>query len=95
VVLVTTLVGFYLGRRSLDIVLLLNTLLGTALVPPARAPQQYVEPRRTAACCVTRRRPLPAALDPGHALLFAAVISVAGLLHLVLNGHLMTADWPP
>ncbi len=93
-VLVTTLVGFYLGSKSsLDIVLLLNTLLGTALVAAGTsALNQYVEREEDGRMLRTRRRPLPAGrLDPGHALLFAATLSVAGLVHLVLAVNLMTA----
>jgi len=93
-VLVTTLVGFYLGSKGpLDVALLLNTLLGTALVAAGTsALNQYVEREEDGRMLRTRRRPLPAGrLDPGHALLFAAVISVAGLLHLVLTVNLVTA----
>jgi heme o synthase len=93
-VLATTLVGFYLGSRGpLDFVLLLNTLLGTALVAGGTsALNQYVEREQDARMLRTRRRPLPAGrLDPAHALLFAAAISMAGLLHLVLTVNLRTA----
>ena len=93
-VLITTLVGFYLGSKgSLDVVLLLNTLLGTALVAAGTsALNQYVEREEDGRMLRTRLRPLPAGrLDPAQALLFAAAISVAGLVHLVLTVNLMTA----
>lgn len=93
-VLITTLVGFYLGSsRSLDIVLLLNTLLGTALVAAGTsALNQYVERDQDGLMHRTRGRPLPAGrMEPMHALLFALGISAAGLLHLALTVNLLTA----
>jgi len=93
-VVVTTLVGFYLGSRGpMDLLLLLNTLLGTVLVAAGTsALNQYVEREEDGRMLRTRRRPLPAGrLDPGHALVFAAAISVAGLLHLALTVNLLTA----
>jgi heme o synthase len=93
-VVVTTLVGFYLGSRGpMDLLLLLNTLLGTVLVAAGTsALNQYVEREEDGRMLRTRRRPLPAGrLDPGHALVFAAAISIAGLLHLALTVNLLTA----
>ena len=93
-VLVTTLVGFYLGSRgALDIVLLLNTLLGTALVAAGTsALNQYAEREQDGLMLRTRGRPLPAGrMEPVHALLFATGISAAGLLHLALAVNLLTA----
>ena len=93
-VLATTLVGFYLGSRGpVDFILLLNTLLGTALVAGGTsALNQYVEREQDGRMLRTRRRPLPAGrLDPAHALVFAAAISMAGMLHLALTVNLLTA----
>ncbi len=93
-VLVTTFVGFYLGSQGrIDLVLLLNTLLGTALVAAGTsALNQYVEREEDGLMLRTRRRPLPAGrMDPAHALAFAATVSVAGLLHLLLTVNRMTA----
>src|SRR5256712_6228055 len=93
-VLVTTFVGFYLSSQgAIDMALLLNTLLGTALVAAGTsALNQYVEREEDGLMLRTRRRPLPAGrMDPAHALAFAATISVAGLLHLLLTVNLMTA----
>ena len=93
-VLVTTFVGFYLGSQgAIDMALLLNTLLGTALVAAGTsALNQYVEREEDGLMLRTRRRPLPAGrMDPAHALAFAATISVAGLLHLLLTVNLLTA----
>ena len=93
-VLVTTLVGFYLGSRGpMDLQLLLNTLLGTVLVAAGTsALNQYVEREEDGRMMRTRRRPLPAGrLDPGQALVFAASVSVVGLAHLALTVNLLTA----
>ena len=93
-VLVTTLVGFYLGSRgSLDFVLLLNTLLGTALVAAGTSAfNQYVEREQDGLMLRTRQRPLPAGrMDPNHALAFASGLAAAGLLHLALTVNLLTA----
>jgi len=93
-VLVTTLVGFYLGSRGpMDLPLLLNTLLGTVLVAAGTsALNQYVEREEDGRMMRTRRRPLPAGrLEPAHALVFAASVSVAGLAHLALTVNLLTA----
>jgi len=93
-VLVTTLVGFYLGSQgSIDRLLLLNTLLGTALVAAGTsALNQYIEREEDGLMLRTRRRPLPAGrIEPAHALVFASLISVAGLLHLLLTVNLLTA----
>ena len=93
-VVVTTLVGFYLGSRGpMDLLLLLNTLLGTVLVAAGTsALNQYVEREEDGRMLRTRRRPLPAGrLDPGHALVFAVAMSIAGLVHLALTVNLLTA----
>ena len=93
-VLVTTFVGFYLGSQGpIDLVLLLNTLLGTALVAAGTsALNQYVEREEDGLMLRTRRRPLPAGrMDPAHALAFATTVSAAGLLHLLLTVNLLTA----
>lgn len=93
-VLVTTLVGFYLGTRGpIDLLLLLNTLLGTALVAAGTsALNQYVEREEDGLMLRTRKRPLPAGrIEPAHALVFASSIAVAGLLHLLLTVNLVTA----
>ena len=93
-VLVTTLVGFYLGSSgSMDLFLLLNTLLGTALVAAGTsALNQYVEREEDGRMLRTRHRPLPSGrMEPLHALVFASAISVVGLLHLALTVNLLTA----
>lgn len=84
-VVISTLAGFYLGSEgSLDRVLLLHTLTGTALVAGGTAAfNQFFEREDDAKMRRTARRPIPAGrLQPGAALWFAAVLSIAGMLHL-------------
>jgi len=93
-VLVTTLVGFYLASQGpMDLLLLLNTLVGTTLVAAGTsALNQYVEREEDGRMARTRLRPLPAGrLDPAHALIFASAASVTGLLHLAFTVNLLTA----
>src|SRR5262249_9816970 len=60
-VLITTLVGFYMASTNgLRLVLLLHTIIGTALVAGgASALNQYVERELDALMVRTRNRPLP------------------------------------
>lgn len=84
-VLVTTLVGFYLGLKgSVPLALLSNTLLGTALVAGgASAFNMYVERDFDAMMKRTVARPLPAGrLQAREALLFALIITIAGVVYL-------------
>src|SRR5262245_60815226 len=84
-VLITTLVGFYMTSRSaLTLSVLLHTLVGTALVAGgASALNQYVERDLDARMVRTRNRPLPdGRLLPADALIFSAVISLLGTLYL-------------
>jgi protoheme IX farnesyltransferase len=86
-VLATTLAGFYLGSRGgVDLLLLLHTLLGTALAAAgASALNQYIEREEDGRMLRTRGRPLPTGrLEPSHALLFGCLLSAAGVAHLLL-----------
>lgn len=86
-VLVTTLVGFYLGSWGTpDWPLLAATLVGTALAAGGTlALNQYIERAADARMRRTLARPLPSGrLQPLDALLFGAVITAAGLLVLTL-----------
>ena len=72
-VLITTLVGFYMGSRDgLNLLLLAHTILGTALVASgASALNQYSERNLDARMLRTRNRPLPdGRLTPSDALIF-------------------------
>ena len=94
-VLLTTLVGFHLGwHGAMDYsLLLLHTLLGTALVASgASALNQFLEKHHDANMPRTADRPLPSGrLQPEIALLFGGVSSVAGLLYLALAVNLLTS----
>ncbi len=93
-VLVTTLVGFYLGLKgSVPLALLSNTLLGTALVAGgASAFNMYVERHFDAMMKRTVARPLPAGrLQAREALLFALIITIAGVAYLFAFVNTLTA----
>jgi protoheme IX farnesyltransferase len=92
-VLLTTLVGFYLGSRPLDYVLMIHALLGTALVASgAAALNQLLERDHDARMRRTRNRPLPSGrLQPTTAMVFGGVCSCAGLLYLALAVNLITS----
>src|SRR5215468_618350 len=85
-VLITTLVGFYMGsRQRLDFLLLLHTIIGTGLVASgASAFNQFFERDLDARMVRTRNRPLPdGRLLPHEALAFSAAIAGAGVLYLI------------
>ncbi len=86
-ILVTTLVGFYLGSHGrTDYWLLLHTLASTALAAAGTlALNQYLERDLDAVMLRTRSRPLPAGkLDPGEALLFGNVVASVGIAYQTL-----------
>jgi len=90
-VLITTVVGFYMGSRDgVNFLLLLHTIIGTGLVASgASALNQYFERDLDARMVRTRNRPLPGGrLVPGEALIFSSIISAAGALYLTffVNG---------
>lgn len=93
-VLLTTLVGFYLGYRGpVNYLLMLHTLLGTALVASgASALNQFIEREHDAKMRRTRNRPLPSGrLQPATVMLFGGVCGCAGLLYLALAVNLITS----
>ena len=93
-VLLTTLVGFYVGvRGAMDYLLLLHTLLGTGLVAiGAAALNQFLERHHDARMRRTEDRPLPSGrLAPDTALLFGGISSAAGLIDLALAVNLETS----
>ena len=93
-VLLTTLVGFYVGfRGAMDYLLLLHTLLGTGLVAGgAAALNQYLERQHDARMRRTEDRPLPSGrLLPDTALMFGGVSAAAGLIELALAVNLETS----
>ena len=93
-VLLTTLAGFYAGvEGSTDWVLLLNALLGTALVAcGASALNQWWEREHDARMARTQTRPLPAGeLTPATVLFVGGVLSIGGLIHLALFVNKLTS----
>ena len=93
-VLLTTLVGFYVGfRGAMDYLLMLHTLLGTGLVASgAAALNQFLERQHDARMRRTEDRPLPSErLSPDTALLFGGLSSAAGLIDLALAVNLETS----
>ena len=92
-VLVTTLVGFYLASSSVpDYVRLLQTLIGMALAAGGTlALNQYLERDVDARMERTRLRPLPdGRLQPPEALAFGAAITGAGVLYLALGVNVLS-----
>jgi protoheme IX farnesyltransferase len=93
-VLLTTLVGFYLGCRGpVDFLLMLHTLLGTALVASgASALNQLVEKDLDARMRRTQNRPLPSGrLQPQTVLLVGAGCAAIGMIYLALAVNLTTS----
>ena len=92
-VLITTLVGFYMGSEAgVAGFLLLHTILGTALVAGgASALNQYLERHRDARMYRTRERPLPQGrISETDALVFSSAISGSGVLYLSFFTSVLT-----
>ncbi len=86
-VLLTTLVGFYIGSRGdVNYLLLLHTVLGTALVASgAAALNQVWEREHDALMRRTADRPLPSGrMQVGTAISIGCGTGIAGLLYLAL-----------
>lgn len=93
-VLLTTGVGYYLGARgSLQGWLMLQALLGTALVASgAAALNQWLEREHDAKMRRTASRPLPSGrLQPATVAIFGGVCTVAGLVYLAVAVNLLTS----
>lgn len=93
-VLLTTLVGFYVGvRGAMDFLLMLHTLLGTALVAcGAAALNQFWEREHDARMRRTADRPLPSGrMQPETVLVFGGACSIVGLLYLAFAVNLLTS----
>ncbi|MGZ4808983.1 MAG: heme o synthase [Thermoanaerobaculia bacterium] len=92
-VLITTAAGFLAAAKPFDSILLLHTLVGTALVAAGtNALNQYVEREHDAKMRRTRNRPIPAGrMSPRAALLFSTGIAIAGTIYLALAVNLLTA----
>ena len=84
-VLLTTLVGFYMGWRGpMNFLLMFHVLAGTGLVASgAAALNQLLERDYDARMRRTMSRPLPSGrLQPATVMIFGGVCSVAGLVYL-------------
>ena len=93
-VLLTTLVGFYVGwRGQMNYLLMFHALLGTALVASgAAALNQLLEREHDARMRRTASRPLPSGrLQPVTVMLFGGVCSLLGTLYLALLVNPLTA----
>ena len=93
-VLLTTLVGFYVGYRgAVDLLLMCHTLIGTALVASgAAALNQLLERDYDSRMQRTQNRPLPSGrLQPSTVMVFGGVCACAGLLYLALAVNLTTS----
>jgi len=93
-VLLTTLVGFYLGSRGpVSYRLMLDTLLGTALLAAgASALNQLLEREHDAKMPRTQDRPLPSGrLTPDAGLIIGGACAAAGLIWLAFSVNLLTA----
>jgi protoheme IX farnesyltransferase len=92
-VLMTTLVGFYLGFPGrMDYALMLHTLLGTGLLAGgAAALNQLLEREYDAKMRRTAGRPLPSGrLQPRTVLVYGTGLCVAGLVYLALAVNPLT-----
>ncbi len=93
-VLMSTLVGFYLGSAGpLRWALLFNALVGTFLVASGTATlNEYMERNWDAQMRRTSRRPLPGGmLRPGEALAFGITVSVLGAALLAWNVNFLAS----
>jgi protoheme IX farnesyltransferase len=93
-VLLTTLVGFYLGWNGpANYWLMLHAVLGTGLVASgAAALNQLLEREYDAKMRRTRNRPLPSGrMQPTTVMVFGGVCACAGLLYLALAVNLTTS----
>ena len=92
-VLVTTVLGYYLGGDGIDSFLrLFITLLGTALTAGgAGALNQYLERDADKLMQRTKNRPIPSGLiAPGNALVFGIILILIGTIILVTQINLLT-----
>lgn len=94
-VLVTALVGFYLGMdsREVEFSLLFAAMLGTGLLASGAAVlNQYLEREKDALMPRTQNRPIPAGqIAAHHALIFGGFLSVFGIVQLAAFVNLLTS----
>jgi protoheme IX farnesyltransferase len=92
-VLLTTLVGFYIGFRGpVNYLLMLETLFGTALLASgASALNQLMEQKHDAKMRRTQNRPLPSGrMQPRSVLIVGTVAAISGLVFLAVAVNVLT-----
>src|SRR2546427_635481 len=97
-VLLTAAAGFYLGAEDrVDLLLLANTLIGTALVAGGTNAWNQIRERDVGSRMArTRRRPLPSGrLTTRAAIWFASAITAGGVADLCVAGKVLTAAPAP
>lgn len=93
-VLLTTLVGFFVGWRGpMDYSLMLHTMMGTGLVAAgAAALNQLLEREFDALMRRTENRPLPSGrMQPNTVLIIGGMLSAAGFIWLAVAVNLLTS----
>ena len=92
-VLITTAAGYLFAAPHVSALLLMHTLVGTALVAAGtNALNQYVERELDGRMHRTRTRPLPAGrITPRAALLFSSAVAVIGTVYLAIAVNWITA----
>jgi protoheme IX farnesyltransferase len=92
-VLITTAAGFFAAAKTFNGLLLLHTLVGTALVAAGtNALNQYVEREHDGRMRRTKNRPLPAGrMTPRAALIFSSAIAAIGTVYLWFAVNPLTA----
>jgi protoheme IX farnesyltransferase len=92
-VLITTAAGYLIAAKPVDAIVLLHTLIGTAMVAAGtNALNQYIEREHDAKMRRTRLRPLPdGRITPRAALVFSAAIAIIGTIYLGLLVNWLTA----
>lgn len=93
-ILMSTAVGFYLASPgwSLNFLLLLHTVIGTALVASGTAAlNMWMERVADGKMRRTQARPLPAGrMSPSHAFWFGLLLAIAGVAYLAVAVNLLT-----
>jgi protoheme IX farnesyltransferase len=93
-VLVTTLLGFYLGGRGIhSLELFFFLLMGVALVTAgSSALNHYLEREFDSKMLRTKNRPIPAGLiAPDHALSFGVLLTLSGIFILYVKVNILTS----
>ena len=92
-VMITAAAGFLVASKNLDFLLLLNTLIGTALVAGGtNALNQYAEREHDSRMNRTKSRPIPGGrMTPRAALVFSSGIALIGTIYLGLTVNWLSA----